>query len=145
RGRRHEKIRLPPHRRCRVPRSRPEVRRHYPGPRRGRSHDHRHADEEHAASGTADRKLVRKAWHRPGASEAVLELRRFARIRGHAPTNKPMRLAVLNIVGLSKSLLGLHMPRLSAFAERAGLQSYRPAFPAVTCTAQSSIVTGATP
>ncbi len=56
-----------------------------------------------------------------------------------------MRLAVLNIVGLSKSLLGPHMPRLSAFAERAGLQSYRPAFPAVTCTAQSSIVTGTTP
>jgi predicted AlkP superfamily pyrophosphatase or phosphodiesterase len=54
-----------------------------------------------------------------------------------------MRLAVLNIVGLSESLLGPHMPGLTAFAEKHGRQSYAPAFPAVTCTAQSSIVTGA--
>ncbi len=54
-----------------------------------------------------------------------------------------MRLAVINIVGLSESLLGPHMPGLTAFAEKHGRQSYTPAFPAVTCTAQSSIVTGA--
>ena len=54
-----------------------------------------------------------------------------------------MRVAVLNIVGLSESLLGPHMPGLTAFAEKHGRQSYEPAFPAVTCTAQSSIVTGA--
>lgn len=54
-----------------------------------------------------------------------------------------MRLAVLNIVGLSESLLGPHMPGLTAFAEKHGRQSYTPEFPAVTCTAQSSIVTGA--
>ena len=53
-----------------------------------------------------------------------------------------MRLAVLNIVGLSESLLGPHMPGLTAFAEKHSRQSYEPAFPAVTCTAQSSIVTG---
>ena len=56
-----------------------------------------------------------------------------------------MRLAVLNIVGLSKSLLGPSMPGLTAFAEKSGLQSYEPAFPAVTCTAQSSILTGKSP
>ena len=56
-----------------------------------------------------------------------------------------MRLAVINIVGLSSSLLGEHMPGVTRFAERNGLQSYKPAFPAVTCTAQSSIVTGTSP
>jgi len=56
-----------------------------------------------------------------------------------------MRLAVINLVGLSKSLLGPNMPGLTAFSEKNGLQSYKPAFPAVTCTAQSSIVTGTNP
>lgn len=53
-----------------------------------------------------------------------------------------MRLAVLNVVGLSKSLLGPHMPGITAFANKEGIHSHPPAFPAVTCTAQSSIVTG---
>src|SRR6188472_3457804 len=56
-----------------------------------------------------------------------------------------MRLAVINLVGLSQSLLGEHMPGLTRFAEKNGLQSYQPAFPAVTCTAQSSVVTGTSP
>ncbi len=56
-----------------------------------------------------------------------------------------MRLAVINLVGLSRSLLGRDMPGLTRFAEKHGLQSYRPAFPAVTCTAQSSIATGTSP
>lgn len=56
-----------------------------------------------------------------------------------------MRLAVINLVGLSKSLLGANLPGLTRFAEKNGLQSYAPAFPAVTCTAQSSIVTGTPP
>lgn len=55
-----------------------------------------------------------------------------------------MRLAVINLVGLSKSLLG-GMPGLAEFAAKNGIQSYKPAFPAVTCTAQSSIVTGTSP
>lgn len=54
-----------------------------------------------------------------------------------------MRVAVLNIVGLSESLLGVHTPGLAAFAREHGLQSYAPAFPGVTCTAQSAITTGA--
>ena len=56
-----------------------------------------------------------------------------------------MRLAVLNIVGLSKSLLGNDCPGITAFANRHGLQTYTPAFPALTTTAQSSILTGAAP
>ena len=56
-----------------------------------------------------------------------------------------MRLAVLNIVGLSESLLGPHLPGLTEFAETHGRQSYGPAFPAVTCTAQSSITAGGSP
>ncbi|MDE0835942.1 MAG: alkaline phosphatase family protein [Akkermansiaceae bacterium] len=56
-----------------------------------------------------------------------------------------MRLAVLNIVGLSKSLLGKNAPGITAFAEKHGLQTYTPAFPALTTTAQSSILTGTPP
>lgn len=56
-----------------------------------------------------------------------------------------MRLAVLDIVGLSESLLGPHLPGLTAFAQRNGRQSYAPEFPAVTCTAQSSLTTGTSP
>lgn len=56
-----------------------------------------------------------------------------------------MRLAVLNIVGLSKSLLGENAPGITAFAKKHGLQTYAPAFPALTTTAQSSIITGTTP
>jgi predicted AlkP superfamily pyrophosphatase or phosphodiesterase len=56
-----------------------------------------------------------------------------------------MRLAVLNIVGLSESLLGPHLPELTAFAAQHGQQAYNPAFPAVTCTAQSSLTTGTSP
>lgn len=55
------------------------------------------------------------------------------------------RLAVLNVVGLTRTLLGEHTPRLSAFARRGGAASIRPAFPAVTCTAQATYLTGLPP
>ena len=58
---------------------------------------------------------------------------------------QPMRTAVLNIVGLSESLLGVHTPKLSAFASEAGHCAYAPEFPAVTCSAQSSVLTGTDP
>jgi predicted AlkP superfamily pyrophosphatase or phosphodiesterase len=51
-------------------------------------------------------------------------------------------LAVLNIVGLSSRCLGDAMPRLSALRDLLGLQSFAPAFPAITCTAQSHMLTG---
>ncbi len=56
-----------------------------------------------------------------------------------------MRLAVINIVGLSPSHIGSHTPALAEFAARHGMMTHAPAFPAVTCTAQSSIVTGTAP
>lgn len=55
------------------------------------------------------------------------------------------RVALINVVGLSGSLLGASTPRLTAFAGRVGMTSFRPAFPAVTCTAQSSMLTGTCP
>jgi predicted AlkP superfamily pyrophosphatase or phosphodiesterase len=54
------------------------------------------------------------------------------------------RTAVLNVVGLTRALLS-SMPRLSAFAREGHATAIRPAFPAVTCTAQSSYLTGLTP
>lgn len=55
------------------------------------------------------------------------------------------RTAVLDVVGLSESLLGPHTPRLNAFRARGALRRIRPALPAVTCTAQSNYLTGSTP
>ena len=55
------------------------------------------------------------------------------------------RLAVLNVVGLTRALLDERMPRLTAFARRGGMASIRPAFPAVTCTAQATYLTGLPP
>src|SRR5271167_5027237 len=55
------------------------------------------------------------------------------------------RLAVINVVGLTESLIGEHTPRIAEFRKRAALANIVPAFPAVTCTAQSNYLTGATP
>jgi len=55
------------------------------------------------------------------------------------------RTAVINVVGLSESLLGEHTPRINAFRERGALCRIEPAFPAVTCTAQSNYLTGQAP
>ncbi|MCC6906755.1 MAG: alkaline phosphatase family protein [Phycisphaerales bacterium] len=53
--------------------------------------------------------------------------------------------AVINIVGLSASLVGEHTPRLSAFAGAGRTQRLRPVLPAVTCSVQSSMLTGLPP
>lgn len=53
------------------------------------------------------------------------------------------RLAVLNVVGLCERELQA-MPFLKKWAEKRDRQSFQPVFPAVTCTAQSSYLTGAT-
>ncbi|HEV2693023.1 MAG TPA: nucleotide pyrophosphatase/phosphodiesterase family protein [Verrucomicrobiae bacterium] len=55
------------------------------------------------------------------------------------------RLAVINVVGLTEALIGEHTPRIAAFVKRGALSHVAPAFPAVTCTAQSNYLTGATP
>src|SRR6202142_4241060 len=55
------------------------------------------------------------------------------------------RLAVINVVGLTESLIGEHTPRIAEFRKRGALAQIAPAFPAVTCTAQSNYLTGKLP
>ncbi len=55
------------------------------------------------------------------------------------------RLAVINVVGLTEALIGEHTPRIAEFMKRGALAKIVPAFPAVTCTAQSNYLTGKTP
>jgi len=55
------------------------------------------------------------------------------------------RTAVINVVGLSESLLGEHTPRINVFRARGALTRIEPALPAVTCTAQSTYLTGLSP
>ena len=54
------------------------------------------------------------------------------------------RLAVINVVGLTEALIGEHTPRIADFMKRGTLARIQPAFPAVTCTAQSDYLTGKT-
>ena len=65
--------------------------------------------------------------------------------RRHSPRVRMQRVAVLNVVGLTRSLIGPHTPRLAARRDRGRLSVIDPALPAVTCTAQSTYVTGRTP
>jgi hypothetical protein len=53
-------------------------------------------------------------------------------------------LLVLNVVGLTPALLR-HAPRLAALAEDGFVASMTPVLPAVTCTAQASMLTGLAP
>ena len=55
------------------------------------------------------------------------------------------RVAVINIVGLTQGLIGKQTPQIKSFADSATTASFPPAFPAVTCTAQSSYLTGKDP
>jgi predicted AlkP superfamily pyrophosphatase or phosphodiesterase len=55
------------------------------------------------------------------------------------------RLAVINVVGLTEALIGEHTPRIADFRRRGALAHIKPAFPAVTCTAQSNYLTGTLP
>jgi predicted AlkP superfamily pyrophosphatase or phosphodiesterase len=56
------------------------------------------------------------------------------------------RLAVLDVVGLTRRHLESgSMPRLRARADRLGLATFPPTFPALTCSAQSSFLTGQSP
>jgi len=53
--------------------------------------------------------------------------------------------AVLNVVGLTPSLIGDATPALSAWTRDASLARIKSAFPAVTCSAQSDYLTGTYP
>lgn len=55
------------------------------------------------------------------------------------------RTVVLNVVGLTRSLIGEETPAIRKLIERGSCRSVRPAFPAVTCTAQSAYLTGQKP
>jgi predicted AlkP superfamily pyrophosphatase or phosphodiesterase len=56
----------------------------------------------------------------------------------------PSPLVLLNVVGMTSRLLH-HAPRLSAIAQQGWSRPLREALPAVTCTAQASILTGKPP
>jgi len=53
--------------------------------------------------------------------------------------------AVLNVVGLTKEMLGPRMPMLTDWASKHSVASIRPVLPAVTCTAQATYFTGEMP
>lgn len=55
------------------------------------------------------------------------------------------RTAILNVVGLTPRLLGPHTPRMQQAAQAGGLIRVKPVLPAVTCTAQSTYLTGLAP
>lgn len=55
------------------------------------------------------------------------------------------RTAVINVVGLTEALLGDDTPRISAFLKKGKKATVVPVFPAVTCSAQSTYLTGLTP
>ena len=55
------------------------------------------------------------------------------------------RTAVINVVGLTESLLGPATPSLTRFAEKGKASAIIPVFPALTCPAQSTYLTGLPP
>ena len=56
------------------------------------------------------------------------------------------RTVVINVVGLSARHIGVNTPRLRELARAlGGARALRPDFPAVTCTSQSSMLTGLSP
>ncbi|HVU27143.1 MAG TPA: alkaline phosphatase family protein [Verrucomicrobiae bacterium] len=55
------------------------------------------------------------------------------------------RLAAINVVGLTESLIGEHTPHIAKFVKGGELAHILPAFPAVTCVAQSNYLTGKNP
>ncbi len=56
-----------------------------------------------------------------------------------------MRLAVINAVGLCNGAIGCDTPRIASYSSQTQRHIIRPAFPAVTCTAQSNYLTGKSP
>ncbi|HIA72504.1 MAG TPA: alkaline phosphatase family protein, partial [Phycisphaerales bacterium] len=55
------------------------------------------------------------------------------------------RIAVINVVGLTKSHLGEFAPNLTALAHASSVSTLTPPLPAVTCTVQSTMLTGLSP
>jgi predicted AlkP superfamily pyrophosphatase or phosphodiesterase len=55
------------------------------------------------------------------------------------------RTAILNVVGLTPKLIGPNTPRIERAAREGGMIRVQPVLPAVTCTAQSTYLTGLPP
>ncbi|HXT42483.1 MAG TPA: alkaline phosphatase family protein [Candidatus Angelobacter sp.] len=55
------------------------------------------------------------------------------------------RTVVINVVGLTESLIGPRTPKIAEFLKSGARAHVVPTFPAVTCTAQSNYLTGNTP
>lgn len=55
------------------------------------------------------------------------------------------RTVILNVVGLTPRIIGANTPHLAAVAASGGLIRIKPVLPAVTCTAQSTYLTGLPP
>ncbi|HAM72748.1 MAG TPA: alkaline phosphatase family protein [Verrucomicrobiales bacterium] len=55
------------------------------------------------------------------------------------------RVAILNVVGLTEGHLGPRLPRITAYARAGAVRRIDPVLPAVTCTAQSTYLTGLPP
>lgn len=55
------------------------------------------------------------------------------------------RLAVINVVGLTGSLIGPSLPKIARFRDAGKMARIVSAFPAVTCTAQANYLTGSAP
>ncbi len=53
--------------------------------------------------------------------------------------------AVINVVGLTRSLIGAHTPRLAAFLAKGWSAPLGEVFPAVTCSSQAAMLTGLKP
>lgn len=53
--------------------------------------------------------------------------------------------AVINLVGLSGNLLGANTPRICEFGKRTGVHQISPLLPALTCSTQSTYLTGLPP
>lgn len=54
-------------------------------------------------------------------------------------------LLIVNVVGLTPGGLGANTPALKRFSEQHGVRTLRPPLPALTCTSQATIATGAPP
>ena len=55
------------------------------------------------------------------------------------------RLAVINVVGLSKDHLGKHTPHITSLANKSSVHLLDPPLPAVTSTVQTTLLTGMEP
>lgn len=55
------------------------------------------------------------------------------------------RTAVINVVGLTREMIGAHTPHLENFSKQGELHSLRSVFPSVTCPVQATFTTGLLP